>query len=217
MPKRQGCKIEEVVTRFFPYFEKTIEGGLEKGIGPDSISELESAVYDVTRRLGDALMAELFRLLLHVGNLDRLAVRAFMESSDGQYRDEGQREVKVHFAGGSVFSFLVTYLRPVKKKRRGRPRGRGRRGKAGKGVFPVLELLGVHCVHSKMKATALFEDRLIRAITASDSHEAGRQLLESWGIAMNSERLQNFFERAGADFREQRDQWLSMKTRMKKT
>lgn len=209
MPMLQGCKIEEVVTRFVCDFEDEFDKNLEEGINPDTILELEKSIYDVCRRLGDALMALVFGYLLCTTGLDRLAVRVFMASSDGRFKDEGTRTVNIHFAGGSVYAFEVSYLRRVTRRRRGRRRRHGNRGKAGKGVFPVLELLGVHCVHSRMKATSLFEDRLIRALTASDSHEAGRQLLESYGIEMRIGRLQTFFERAGQDFRRQRTQWLT--------
>lgn len=209
MPMLQGCNVEAVVTRFVEQFESGVAQALEDGLNPDTLRDLEGAIYRTTRRLGDAIMAMFIRLLLTSTALDRMAVRCFKATADEAYKDEGTRCVKVHFAGGSVFAFEVTYLRRVKRRRRGRPKRHGNRGKFGKGVFPVLELLGIHVVHSKMKVTPLLEDRLIYALTASDSHEAARKLLEKWGISLNPEPLQNFFEHAGRHYRDQRDQWLS--------
>lgn len=208
MPMQQGCNIAEIVASRVSEFEDAIDEVNKGLINPTTILELERRLHRAARRLADAIMAAFLRWLLCETSLDRVAVRLFKAAQSRRYKDEGKRTVKVHFPGGSVYAFMVSYLRPKKKRKRGRPKNHGNRGKGGKGVFPVLELLGIHVVHSKMKVTPLFEDRVVYALTASDSHQAARKLLEKWGIELDAGRLQNFFEKAGKDFRDQRDEWL---------
>jgi hypothetical protein len=188
--------------------EATAEEDTSDEIAPDALLQLEEGLQAISRRIGDALMVAFIRTLLDETDLDREAVRAFKDSTSQAYKDEGKRTVTVHFAGGTTAQFEVSYLRLVSSSSNGRSKRHGNRGSFGSGVFPVLEVLGVHVVHSKMKASPLLENRVVYAATASDSHEAARDLLEKWGIDWYEGRLQNFLERSGTRHRQQQADWL---------
>jgi hypothetical protein len=208
MPTFSVCDIETILTSFIPEVDELFETLDIDEIVPDEILQLEEGLQAIGRRIGDALMVAFIRTLLEETDLDREAVRAFKASTSQAYQDEGKRTVTVHFAGGTTAQFDVSYLRLVSSSSNGRSKRHGNRGAFGSGIFPVLEVFGIHVLHSKMKASPLLEHRVVYATTASDSHEAARDLLAQWGIDWYEGRLQNFLESSGEHHREQRADWL---------
>lgn len=208
MPTSPTCRISSLLTSLQDDIEAAMRQMLDEGLNPDSLLNLETRLHHLAQELAQACLAQMLAWLLHETALDRQAVRAFRDTTPGRWRDEGRRVVKVHMPSGAAYAFEATYLRPTKTRRRGPAKKRGKRGPAGQGRWPVLELLGIHVVHGRLTTSPLLEDRLIYALTASDSHEAARQMLAQQGLDWYAGRLQNFFERAGAHYREQRQQWL---------
>ena len=72
-----------------------------------------------------------------------------IEQCIDKYRERGftvherNKQTTVQLYGGRTVQIRTAYMLPQKPKKKGRKRGVGKRGKQGKGVYPVLKMLGI--------------------------------------------------------------------------
>jgi len=118
-------------------------------------------------------------------------------------KNAGLRMVAVRLAQGLVLKLSTPYLRPSRKGLRGRPRGSGKRRKAGAGAYPVFEALGI-----ADHVTPLTRSDIARQAVVSSSYAEARDQLARGGLEVNDKTLINVAVRTGRLAIELRDEAL---------
>jgi hypothetical protein len=111
---------------------------------------------------------------------------------------EKRQTVVVALLGGSTVSVVTPYYLERPPKKAGRPRGRGRRGKPGNGMYPALAVLGIH-----FRVTPAVSSEVAR-LTVMVNSQAAVETLELRGIKMDRKkilRLTRQLGRRGLDYR----------------
>ena len=98
--------------------------------------------------------------------------------------NRGLRLVTVLLPGGLRLEMFTPYLSPSRKGLRGRPRGTGKRGRNGAGVYPVLEALGV-----ADGATPLTRSEVARQTVLCSSYAEAQEQLGRGGLHLDQDTL----------------------------
>ena len=147
---------------------------------PLAFFELEQAAHELGGQLADLLVAQ----EILVQHLDRRFVKQANKEGSVALLEEhprfnktkhmGSRAVTVQLANGLRLSLRTPYLRVLYRGLPGRPRGTGRRGGTGTGIYPVLVRLGL-----LDRVTPLVRSMVSRQVVLSGSIlEAQGQLAE---------------------------------------
>ena len=103
--------------------------------------DFELELHEWLKQFGDAITEH--TLLEALGNAD-LVARCITEYRAKGYRvHKRNKQTTVQLYGGRTVTVRTVYMLPAGKKTTSRRRGIGRRGKQGKGVYPVLKKLGI--------------------------------------------------------------------------
>lgn len=168
---------------------------------PDAFQSMEREVAAMGRQVSDALTSAV--LLHQLAAPDFQAQTSAGARSSGRYRSGGRRSVGVRLLGGSTVRVDVEYLKPDRRGRRGRPRGSGKRGKGGQGLYPALVALGIVFGASPALAT-----EVCCQIADSDSLRAGLASLARRGIDLGHKPTRRLVNRVGQQARHESHRWL---------
>lgn len=94
--------------------------------------------------------------------------------------------VRITLLGGSILEIETPYFlsRPeVGKKKRGRPRKRGKRGKAGNGCYPILAVLGF-----QQRVTPALASEVAR-LASTGTYEEASSSLKARGITLDAKQV----------------------------
>jgi hypothetical protein len=159
---------------------------------------------------GDARQFFNFELELHKQALqfsDRVTEQALLEKiynpdlieqAIKQYQAKGfhvhsrKKSTTVQLYGGKTVSIKTVYMSPAKKNKKGRRRGVGRRGRKGKGVYPVLKMLGI----AHQASPALQNETTLSAL--NNTFAEATENLERHGVALSEKRVRTISENVGA-------------------
>jgi hypothetical protein len=179
---------------------------------PRSAEEMlsaERAHAEAGRELGDRLIATDI-LLAHLdAELVRCAAREARLRLLGRgairhIKDVGLRPVEVRLPGGSTLRMHTMYLRPTRKGLPGRPRGTGKRGENGAGLYPVLEWLGV-----MDHVTPSCREKICRQAVLCGSYAEAQDQLRRDGLSLDIKTLFDIGVRTGQKALSLRDEALA--------
>jgi len=168
---------EAIVDRFR---DRMVEAGqrMRAARSPREFYETEKTVHELARELADAYTSQ---VLSHVvADAERIqeasdGVRATAGGQGIVMRPQGRRRTPVRLLGGTTVHLRTTYMST-------QPRGAGvreSRGKAGTGVFPVLDELGI-C----NKATPALRLRVAHSVCEANSVADARELMRQSGLKL---------------------------------
>lgn len=136
----------------------------------------------------------------------------FIEYAIATYRAKGfrvhsrKRTTTVQLKGGRTVRIKTVYMLPCPSKKKGRKRGIGRRGRQGKGIYPVLKLLGI----AHQSSPALQNDVTISAL--NNPFSEATEILERHGVAISEKRVRTISENVGKAALKDRDKQLEQFT-----
>lgn len=172
----------------------------------ERLTDLHKDLREQALRRADRAFGVLLVWLLAATNLDRVAVQAFKDTAEGRWVNKGLRPVKVELPSGLKVPLRVTYLLQKKKRRAGRAKRHGNRGETGKGVYPVLEALGIA---SHRRLTPLAEEVICETASACDDFRTGWQMADKMGVEMSWKAYHDRFGRLARDVEQRKEEWLN--------
>jgi hypothetical protein len=145
--------------------------------------DVERAVHQALRGLGDALVGGVLRFLAADPRLVEPCRAYWTELAARQgerLQSNGYKETAVRLLGGGVVSVKTLRLARVRPTGPGRKPGRGKRGKAGTGLYPALAQLGI-----VGKATPALMAEVAREVAESQSVAVARESLSERGLGLH--------------------------------
>ena len=170
---------------------------------PALFRAMELEVAQVARGFADEVVDLVLKAIVGDREFEAECCAAVRVGSEVKLRTANRRSVEVVLLGGRVVRVNVAYLRPDRRGLRGRPRGTGRRGKGGSGLYPALAALGVW-----FGVTPALADEICRQVTDSDSVRAGRAALARRNIDLGHKQTLRIINAVGRRAVEQRDRWV---------
>lgn len=170
---------------------------------PSRFRAMELDVAKTARDFADEVVEAILREMLGDAAFHAECCAAAKAGAEARLRDAGRRPVVVTLLGGRRVKMKVTYLNPDRRGLRGRPRGVGKRGKAGSGLYPALAVLGIW-----FGVTPALADEISRQVTDSDSVRTGRSALGRRGIDLGHKQTLRIINAMGRRAVEQRDLWV---------
>ena len=146
----------------------------------------EIELHHLLKQFGDAIVE--LRLL------DAINAPDFVEQCIAEYRAKGyhvhkrNKRTTVQLYGGQTITIHTVYMLPKKPKKRGKKRGVGKRGKQGKGVYPVLKKLGI----AHRASPALQNEVTLSALNNPFSEAA--ENLKRHGVDVSQKRVRTISE-----------------------
>jgi hypothetical protein len=168
---------------------------------PAMFRAMELDVAETARDVADHIVEFVLREILADPVLQ--AETSAAAGASAKLRDTGRRTVDVTLLGGRSVKVRVPYLKADRRGLPGRPRGTGRRGKGGSGVYPQLALLGIW-----FGVTPALGDEITRQVTDSDSVRTGRAALARRGIDLGHKQTLRIVNAVGQRAVQQRDLWV---------
>ena len=144
----------------------------------DCLSWSRSCDQETARDCLDPVIGAIIQEAHELLEVQNAAAELVAADPDFRLQDSAQ-DVNVALLGGSSVTVVTPYYLRRPPRRPGRPRGRGRRGKAGNGFYPVLATMGIHYRASPALATEVA--RLVAMGTVEDA----RQTLKLRGVKLN--------------------------------
>jgi hypothetical protein len=144
--------------------------------------------------------------------LETIAKPDVIEQAIDSYRSKGyrvhsrQRATTVQLKGGRTVRIRTVYMLPRQSSKPGRKRGVGRRGRQGKGIYPVLKLLGI----AHQSSPALQTDVTIAAL--NNPFVEATETLQRHGVEISEKRVRTISESVGKVALKDRDQELEQFT-----
>jgi hypothetical protein len=148
--------------------------------GPESLLEFEEEVGHLLGMVASGVVACGITLVHTSPALVEQAVRLSKDHSDQLFRHVGSRVTPIRFIGGLCVELETPYLGPNYRERPGPRRGRGRRGPAGTGCYPVLAQLGLF-----EGATPALQSEVARQAARNTSFEVARGALAERGCDLD--------------------------------
>lgn len=168
---------------------------------PASFRQMEDEIASEARSVAD----EICEVVLQSIALDDEFRARTSEAArrSGRYRGGDLRPVKVTLRGGRQVMVKVPYLKPDRRGSVGRPRGIGRRGSGGAGLYPVLAALGIW-----FGVTPALAADVCSQVADSDSLRTGRNALARRGADLSLKRVHRIVNAQSRRLVEQRQQWM---------
>jgi hypothetical protein len=158
---------------YFQPFQAYLEPSFPRT--PEAFLEMEQQLYKTSARVGDHILLTKIVAAHNDRGFVKQAVEAARNRSDVCLVNKGWQATSVLLLGGSRIVIKTPYLREDHAGKRGRKRKK--RGKKGKGVYPVLEALGIR----EGVSAATRSDMALYAVQTGSYQEA-RALLERRGL-----------------------------------
>jgi hypothetical protein len=175
---------------------------LERLTSPEEMRAIELEIAALARQVADALTESLLRTKLSVPEFVAPALAAALSSSKPMRRS-GSAKVPVTLLGGRRIELKVPYLRPDYRGRPGPKRKPGQHGKAGVGMHPTLEVLGI-----RWNTTPAVQGEVMRQVAASESFRPGLEALQARGIDLGYKQTLRLVHEFGAEAVKNRAQWV---------
>jgi hypothetical protein len=175
MPRDLIAEIDPILTTLRQKLNEFIQ---RRGLlsTPLATLEAEQELAALGRHLADQIMA-----LLLLASIEHRQEQAPQDRDRAvgrrKTRAVGRRTTPIRLLGGMQLSIKTSYRLPVRKPRKGRRRGVGRRGRAGAGHFPHLVGLGVLC-----GATPAVLSEVARQAAESSSLQVAKDNLDRRGL-----------------------------------
>jgi len=140
--------------------------------------------------------------------LETISQPDFIEHAIDFYRSKGyrvhsrQRSTTVQLKGGRTVCIKTVYMLPRPSGKKGRKRGVGRRGRQGRGIYPVLKMLGI----AHLASPALQHDVTLAALN-NPFAEAG-EIVKRQGVDISEKRVRTISESVGNAAIKERDDQL---------
>ena len=170
---------------------------------PALFRAMEREVAETARDFADQVVEVVLREILGDAAFHAECCAAAKAGAAATLRDGGRRPVAVTLLGGRTVKVRVTYVTVDRRGVPGRPRGIGKRGKAGTGLYPALAVLGIW-----FGVTPALADEISRQVTDSDSVRTGRSALGRRGIDLGHKQTLRIINALGRRAVEQRDRWV---------
>lgn len=196
--------LESQVAKRVSEFQAAVEANMKRWLemkSPEDCCEMEVELSSMTRQLRDQIAGDVLE--------ERLADPEFQTATwaaakaGGRFRSGGPRAFEVTLSGGGRRSYVVWYLKPDRRGLPGRPRGSGRRGHGGVGLYPTLAALGI-----ADGVTPALAREICRQVADSDSVRSARQALARRGIDLGHKQTLRIVGKVGRRAVEQRNCWL---------
>lgn len=135
-----------------------------------------------------------------------------IEQAVATYRSKGyrvhsrKRATTIQLKGGRTVCVKTVYMLPRQSGKKGRKRGVGRRGRQGKGIYPVLKLLGI----AHQASPALQNDVTISAL--NNPFVEATETLQRHGVDISEKRVRTISESVGKAALKDRDKQLEQFT-----
>jgi len=201
MPSNLPKQIESSIAKFAGAVDSRVNEWV-KSRDPAAFRAMELAIAETARGLADEITAHVLRAIARDPELQAQASEAARTARPGCYRHGGRRTSTVTLLGGKQVSLDVEYLKP-NRRASPRKRRRGKRGKGGAGVYPVLAALGIW-----FGVTPALAGEVCRQVADSDSVRTGRSALARRGIVIGHERTLRIVNRTSQRAVAQRRRWL---------
>lgn len=203
MPSDLLAQVEETLQNLRAHVEKNVEVWL-KARSPAAFRAMEVEVHALFRRFADETSGKILDVMVQAPELQAKAVTAAQTASAGLLRSAEVRSVEVTLLGGSKTKVKTPYLPPRRRRsKRDKKRGRSRRRRMQKGLYPVLAALGIW-----FGVTPALAGEICRQVADSDSVRTGREALARRGIDLGHKQTLRIVGKFGARAVEQRTQWL---------
>lgn len=162
---RIQAQIEASASRFRELLEARLASGLPSS--PEQLLELEREVHQIVAK--ECVDPVIGVVIQEAHDSPAVAERAdeLLRRRPYLYLQDSSATVGVDLLGGSTVRIRSPYYLQRPPRRAGRPRKRGRRGKAGNGLYPGLAVLGIH-----YHLTPAFASDVSRLTVMSTAQEA---------------------------------------------
>lgn len=161
---------------------RDVFGAKSLDVTPESVVEAQSRAREQALSRADQAFAVYLQFLVCRTNLDAVAVQAFRDGDPSSWKNKGLVDVAVTLPSGSEVVLKVTYLLERDERKRGRKKRHGNRGPSGRGVYPVLHVLGIE---SHRRLTPLLEEEILLSGLAADAFRVGQEMIERHGFSMS--------------------------------
>ena len=185
-------------------FETRLRGRMKAWMAsrtPSGFRETELEIAAASRSLADEITAAV--LIAMTEDMEWQEQVSGRAREHGPYRGGGQRPVTVTLLGGTRVTVRSIYLKPDRRGQRGRPRGVGRRGQGGSGLYPALAALGIWFAVSPGAAL-----EVCRQVADSDSVRAGSGALARRDLDLGHKQTLRIVNRVGQRIVTQRSSWM---------
>ena len=168
-----------------PELEKQTEQfAQQKNLG--AFLNFELALHQQLQKFADKIVAETLLTVLVDATLIQQSIAAYRAKG---YRVETRRKATaIQLYGGSSISLETVYMLPHPTSKR---KGRGRRRKQGKGIYPVLKMLGI----AHHASPALANEVTLSALNNPFAEATAN--LKRHGIALSEKRVRTLSESVG--------------------
>jgi len=194
------ARIAVVIDRFAKTVKERVPAW-ENARDPVAFRQMETEVAATARAAADEICGEVLQSIAEDlefrAETERAARRA------GAYRGGEVRPVRVTLLSGREVVLRIPYLKPDRRGRVGRPRGVGRRGRGGSGMYPVLAALGIW-----FGVTPALAAEVCCQVADSDSLRAGRDALARRGSDLALKRVHRIVNSCSRRCVAQRQQWM---------
>ncbi len=159
---------------------------------------------------------DLHKTLLELGDLvtekillSVLSNSQFIDQAIEEYREKGyrvhsrKRSTTIQLYGSRTVSVETVYMLPRRKNKKGRKRKVGRRGKQGKGIYPILKMLGI----AHQASPALQSETALSAL--NNPFTEATENLQRHGIDISEKRVRTISEKLGSTALENREAELT--------
>jgi hypothetical protein len=159
---------------------KRIASGLPSS--PEDLLVLERELHQIAAREIDAVVGAVIQEAHDSAAVQERAEELLRHHPHMRLQDKRQTVV-VTLHGGSTVTIESPYYLERPPKKQGRPRGRGRRGKPGNGLYPGLAVLGIH-----FRVSPAVSSELAR-LTVLTNAEAAVETLHLRGVKVDRKKL----------------------------
>lgn len=150
---------------------------------PGGFFEAERTVHDLCRDVADDIVGAVLQFLVSDPRIVE-PTRAYWTRTAAEQGEKlqsnGYKSTSIQLLGGTKVQVSTLRLARVARRRPGRKRGRGKRGKAGTGVYPALAQLGIIG-----KATPALMAEVAREVAESQSVAVARESLVERGLDLH--------------------------------
>ena len=177
---------------------------LSKGLeikSPKGLLDYERKLLLILMQLGALIMTWILNTRLQDKTFQKYAKREILPKNSKKYRHLTDLNTPIRTLFGNVLNPKLRYYTP--KRKRGRKRKWGRRGKAGSGIFPALEVLGI-----RFGTTPAVAGVVARSVTDGPSMEIAQEHLSRWGISLDIKVIRRISEAFAGISLAIRDAWL---------
>lgn len=160
----------------------------------------ENSIHKQFLQLADLITKEILIQVISAPQIMQQAIEQYR--SKGFYVHSRKKETTIQLLGGTVIPIQTVYMLPRQSKKKRKKRGKGRHGLLGKGVYPVLKILGI----AHRSSPALQNEVTLSAL--NNPFVEAQEILERHGIDLSEKRVRTISESVGAQALENRDQQL---------